>query len=313
MVIMIDTVKLWIDSSTAGNIDLFAVANCLTNVSEHSYEHGFFTSGTLKNCKVNIHATGISIIGSLAKYYFGDNLQTLTRSGVEQAIQNMSDELHLPICKAKLNQIDLATHFITKYPAFYYYSLLGDKKYFKRLQATKDTLYYNTWLKQLVFYDKGLEAQSKNVKKPPIYQNVNLLRYELRHKGRLNKQFNLTEVSGATLYQERFYIDLINRWIKEYMNIQKIKRLTITNIETVKTPNDALEMIFGILLCKSGLNDVDYLISDLKARKTFTDPKYYSRVKSKIKELMNNPEITDNSDLINELDRNVKEIKRYYR
>ncbi len=310
---MYDSINFWIDRYLVDNYNLSTIAACLSGISEHQSDRGYFINGSLNNLKVNIYESGVSIKGSLAKFHLTDNLHTLTRSGTQQAIEHLSDVLSLPMDKAKVTAVDLATHFIMKYPPNNYYSFLGAKKYFNRLQASPDTLYYNTKPKQLIFYDKSLEATAKNVNIPPIYKDANLLRYELRHKGRLNKQFNMPEFTGATLYNERFYIDIINRWVKEYMNIQKIQRFTLQNIENMKKPSDVMDMIFGMLLIKAGQGEIDCIVNDLKAKKAFTDPKYYTRLKNSLKDKMNKPEITEKSDLIKELDQNVKQIKQYYR
>lgn len=313
MVIMYDSISFWIDRYLVDNYNLSTIATCLNGTSEHQSDRGYYISGSLNNLKINGFESGVSVKGSLAKFHLNDNLHTLTRSATQEAIEHLSDGLGLPMEKAKVTSVDLATHFIMKYPPNNYYSFLGDKKYYKRLQASTDTLYYNTTPKQLIFYDKSLEATAKNVNIPPIYKNANLLRYEMRHKGRLNKQFNMPEFTGATLYNDKFYMDIINRWVKEYMNIQKIQRFTIQNIDNMKTPSDVIEMIFGMLLLKSGQNEIDFILTDLKAKRAFTDPKYYSRVKSKLKDIMSKPGITEKSDLIKELDQNVKQIKQYYR
>jgi hypothetical protein len=310
---MYDTVNMWLEWSKVGNVNLSTITNKLNNCVEHGNKEFNSISGSLNNYKVAIFETGISLKGSICKYLNNDNLHTLTRSGMERAIIKMSDELSLPINLAKINQVDLSTHFIMKMPVSEYYQYLGDKRYFKRLQATSDTLYYNTSARQLIFYNKLKEALSKGVIIPEIYKNENLLRYEIRHKGRLNKQFNLPEVTAATLYNEKFYINLIDIWVKEYFNIQKINRLTISNMENIKTVMDAENMIFGLMLNRYGQDEIDNLIQDMKAKQVYQDPKYYSRLKSKLKQLANMPEITEKSELIIELDKEVKNIKQYYR
>lgn len=310
---MYDSISFWIDRHLAGSYNMPSIAACLNEISEHQTQWGYNIGGSLANLRVNVYETGVSVKGSLAKFHLKDNLHTLTRSGTQEAIEHLSDSLGLPLERAKITAIDLATHFIMKYEPLNYYPFLGAKKYYKRLQASTNTLYYNTKPKQLIFYDKSLEATAKNVAIPDIYKGCNLLRYEMRHKGRLNKQFNMPELTGVTLYHERFYIEIINRWVKEYQNIEKIQRLTLSNMDGIKTPSDAIEMIFGMLLLKTGQTEIDFLIDDLKAKKAFPDPKYYSRVKSKIKDIMRKPDITEKSDLVNELDQQIKQIKQYYR
>lgn len=310
---MYDTVYFWIDRFLVDNFDLSTITACLEEISENISDRGVSIRGNLKNLKVGVYEGGVSVKGSLAKFHLGDNLQTLTRSGTQEAIEHLSDVLHLPMSQAKITGLDIATHFPMKYPPCYYYPLLGDKKYYKRLQATADSLYYNTRSKQLVFYDKSLEATAKEVSIPDVFQNTNLLRYEIRFRIRLAQQFNLPEISGETLYKDKFYAELIKRWAKEYMNIQKIKQLSIQNIDMIKTPDDAFKQICGVALLNAGQALIDTFISDLKAKNVFIDPKYYTRLKSKIKEVTNLPEISENSDLITELDQNVKQVRQYCR
>lgn len=310
---MYDTVNMWLEWSKVGNVNLSTITKKLNNCLEHKGGNFNSFTGNLNNYKVGIYETGISLKGSICKYFTNDNLQTLTRSGMERAIEQMSDELSLPVNLARINQVDLATHFIMNRTAPEYYPYLGDKRYFKRLQATNDTLYYNTSARQLIFYNKLKEAKSKGVIIPDVFNNKNLLRYEIRHKGRLGKQFNLPEVTAETLYNEKFYINLIDIWVKEYFNIQKINRLTINNMENIKTPKDAENMIFGLLLNKVGHDEIENLITDLKAKQVYSDPKYYSRLKTKLKQLANMTEITEKSELITELDKEIKSIKQYYR
>ncbi len=310
---MYDSINFWFDRYLVDNFNLSTITTCLTGISEHQSDKGYFVSGSLNNLKVNIYESGVSVKGSLAKFHLTDNLHTLTRSGTHEAIEHLSDNLSLPMDKAKITAVDIATHFIMKYPPNNYYSFLGAKKYFTRLQASTDTLYYNTKPKQLIFYDKVLESTNKKVEIPKIYQNTNLLRYEMRHKGRLNNQFNISEFTGATLYNERFYIDIINRWVKEYININKIQSLTISNMNTIKKPDEAFKAICGIAFQKMGQSEIEAIFNDFKAQKTFTDPKYYSRLKEMLFSAMNKKEISEKSELINELDQNIKQIKHYYR
>ncbi len=310
---MYDTVNMWLGWDKVGSFNVSTITQNLNNIQEHNADGYSSITGSLNNYKVGVYESGLSLKGSICKYFNNDNLHTLSRSGMERAVQKLSDELSLPIKLSTIRQVDLSTHFIMKREPLEYYSFLGTKQYFKRVQATNDTLYYNTNARQLIFYNKIKEAKSKNVEIPQIYKGENLLRYEIRHKGRLNKQFNLPEVTAQTLCDERFYIGLIDTWVKEYLNIEKINKLTFTNMEQIKTVKNAEEMIFGILLNKIGQSEIESLILDLKANNVYSDPKYYSRLKNKLKSLANKPSISERSELIEELTKNIKSIKNYYR
>nr|WP_320118034.1 phage/plasmid replication protein [uncultured Marinifilum sp.] len=310
---MYDTVNMWLGWEQVGNFNLSTITRKLDNQTEHQKEDYTYISGSLRNYRVGLSETGISLKGSLPKYVHGYNLHTLTRSGAERAIQQLSDDLSLPIKKARITQVDLSTHFLMNRPAKDYYSYLGSKPYFKRLQATDETLYYNAKARQLIFYNKLKEATSKGADIPDVFLNENTLRYEIRHKGSLPKQFKLPEVTASTLCEESFYMNLIDIWVNEYKGIQKRNRLSVGNMNDIKTVKDAENMLFGVLLNKVGLDEIENLVSDMKSKKVYSDPKYYSRLKSKLIQLANKPEITERSELITELDNEIGNIKQYYR
>lgn len=183
---MYDTVCFRIECNTMG--DPFIILPYLNNITELRNEWlGYSYKGELDNYKVYVSQTGISLIGSLAKFYLPSNVYTLTREATREAIEKMSDKFHTDISDAKVTRFDVSTVIPTKRSPKDYFSSLGDKPYFERVQATKDTLYYNTQKRQLIFYDKNKEAKSKNVIIPPALEGKNLLRYELRYLNELKR------------------------------------------------------------------------------------------------------------------------------
>ena len=77
---------------------------------------------------------------------------------------------------------------------------------------------------------------------------------------------------------------------------------------TIKTPNDAKEVLFSFLLQNAGVGSIDRYLADLKAKKTFKDPKYYTRIKNLLHKYINAKTKSENSDLINKLDKAVNEV-----
>jgi len=305
---MYDTVNFWIDRAMVGG-DPFAVAQYLSNITERSNEaQGYTATGKVGDYSVLLTASGISLKGSLPKFLLPTNIHTLSRSGASQAIEKLSDTLHLPIKDSKVARIDVSTVLLVKQPPSNYYPFLGNKPRFQRLQATPDTLYYNTGKKQLIFYNKIAEAHAKGVSIPAGFSGENLMRLEARFTKRLPDQFNLPKVTGETLTDERFYTGIVKRWGDEYFSIQKLKANTLMDTSSIKTPNDAKEVLFTSLLQSAGLEMVDNFLSNLKARKTFSDPKYYTRTKNELERLINSKTTAERSDLIKELDDAVSEV-----
>lgn len=311
---MIDTLNMWIDAAAMAGGNPFAIAPYLTDIEEKQGERrGYSIGGKLGDYTIYADQRGVSLKGSLAKYYLPSNVYTLTRATVQQAIEKMSDSLHLNIAAAVVTRADVSTVIPTKRPPVDYYSHLGAKPYYERVQATGNTLYYNTKKRQLVFYDKTKEASAKRATIPPTLADCNLLRYELRFTSRLQKQLKqASPIQAATLYNHDFYYTLIQHWKQEFDTIQKLNRAT-TMIESIKTTGDAARGLFARLLQDGGGQAViDEYIADLKARKVFANRQYYTRLKNDLNKVLQAP-IEQQGDLIEELEKAVADVAKYAR
>lgn len=72
-----------------------------------------------------------------------------------------------------------------------------------------------------------------------------MLRYEQRYMARLPQLLGEAQVTAAMLYDERFYISLLNRWRDAYQAIRKVNEITL-NFQAMKTKRDLQKM--GILV-----------------------------------------------------------------
>ena len=135
----------------------------------------------------------------------------------------MSDSLALSIHRAKVWRIDLAENFILNRPVREYLSLLGDIRHFKRFPYENEGLRYKNGVRQMVFYDKVKEYRDKkqSAQIPEVFQGRKVLRYELRFMRRLKQQFG-SEIKALDLYNENFYIGIVNRWQSAYSSIRKL-------------------------------------------------------------------------------------------
>ncbi len=309
---MYDTINFWLSFDNVGNFDMSRILQSLSDITEHTKEDGqAYHSGNLRNYKVNMSGQGISLKGSLAKYFLPDNFHTLTRSDTARAIEQMSDELHLPIINAKLSRIDFAQNFIVDNKPEAYYPYLGDSQYYKRLMQPK-SIYYVNELRQKVFYDKVAEGKKSRLKLPDVWTGQNVLRYELRLCKRLPNELNMAEVTAKQLYNERFYMAIFDKWQAEYDSINKLHNLNF-NTSTMKSPKDFWKQISLMAINTIGQEKIMQEIEILKAKKTFDKPEYYCRLKNEVRELCKAPDLTASSDLMAELDKKIKASKRYYR
>ena len=311
---MVDTLNLWMDKAVTGTADTFHVAAYLSDVTEKQSERwGYSLTGRVGDYTVTISERGIYLMGSLAKHYLPSNIYTLTRATVKEALQMLSDQLHIDVVAAIIRRLDFSTVIPTKRPPADYFSRLGGKPYFKRLQAVAETLYYNTQKMQLIFYDKTKEAMAKGVEIPPALAGCNLFRYELRFLQRLQQQFKLAEPpTAAILYNQDFYYWLVGAWRAEFQTIQKIKN-TMTMTDQIRTPREVEKVLLSQYMQRDGGQSVvSRVLADLRAKKVFADPKAYTRVKNNLNAILSNPTAASGQDeLIAEIEQAINNIAKY--
>jgi hypothetical protein len=306
---MFDTVNFWIDRAFISGSSFDALPY-LSEITERQNEKGYSCTGKVLDYTVSVYESGISLKGSLAKSFFTDNIQTLTRRTTQEATKQLGDCLHMDIREAKVTRVDVSTIIPTKRPPSDYYPFFGNKPYFTRLQASPYTLYYNNHQRQIVLYDKVKEANTKDMQIPDILNQSSLLRYELRYTKYLNKQLK-NKVTAGLLSNEIFYQSVIMNWYNEFKTIQKLKNQSfmIDNITTVREAETAL---FSHLLQQGGQSVIDEYLNELKAKGTFKDRKYYSRLKADLNNMLVAPR-GKQTDLMQELETAIYNVAKYAR
>jgi hypothetical protein len=292
---------------------------------EHDFNGDRVVSGILGNTlndnyyKITISRQGVNIKnGSLCKYYLGDNFKTLVRADTQRAIEKLADTLHLPIEKATVTRLDIAQNFIVRNPVQVYYNHPGELKYSTRSPITNgagdiEGMYYFKRLGLLLFYNKVKEQRDKGQPIPELYQNRNVLRYEQRYKNNLSKSFNVERVTAAMLFDEAFYINVINLWKENYFNIKKINDISL-NFEAMKGKTDLYNMgVLALVQMQGGeLNFISQINEAQKSgqlsRKQAFDMRQAVTAACKTKD-----GITAKNEAITELDKKIVEAVKFYR
>lgn len=306
---MYDTIHLRLPLDRVGEFYLDSICSRLEKMSEHWYSNeSLVISGYLDgNLRVSISDRNVSIKGSLAKYYFGNNFDTLTLTQTKEAIMKMSDALSLPIEKAKVTRIDFSDNLIMDYKPEAYYNYLGKCSYYTRNPLESNSLYYNGSKKTKLFYDKIAWAKGKKIEIPSELIGKNVLRFEMRYEKGLNKQFNLPEVTAEKLYGNDFYLTLLNKWRQEYLSIVKLGNI-ICNYEVIKTPKDVSKRFELLGMQTYGYERVMKEIENMEFQGVMTNSRSYSRVKNNALNLFADSNQTTTSDLIIELDKKINEL-----
>lgn len=298
----------------AKNTDFLAeTSQYIDNVSEHTFASGGVSlSGYLGNLKVSITDRSIKISeGSLCKYYLGDNFQTMTRGDTKRAIEQMSDALHLPLALADVTRIDIAQNFIMQHPPEHYYLHLGNLNKYSRLEQSH-SVYYQNSKRQLLFYNKVREQKTKRLPIPELYRGKNVLRFEMRYRNKLRSEFGLERVTAADLYDESFYMGIVDKWAGAYKAIKKINILQI-DFSKMRTKRELLLMSLADLVHRSGGELLFCQQIKQAQQQGKLTPKQAHDHREAVKEACNYKPIAHQSELITELDGKISDAVKHYR
>ena len=311
---MFDSINFKLTRIDYNGADFLEEVPCYINdVSEHHYSNGVVITGSLGNLKVSLNEYQIKIKdGSLCKWYLGDNLQTMGRKDTEMAVEKLSDLLHLPISKAQVTRIDVSQNFIMKFPPSVYMQHLGQMRNAARLEEP-NSLYYRKADCGLCFYDKAREQKAKKETLPELYEGRNVLRYEQRYERRIAKHLEVPEVRAAMLYNEAFYIDLLNRWRDDYKSIQKINDVQL-NFEVMRNKKDLNRMgILSLVESVGGENAMIKQITEAQQQGKLNKKQAFD-LRQAVKDActIRNGLVVEN-EAIAELNKKVVEAVRFYR
>lgn len=310
---MYDKLKLW-SSRTRATPDVVKYLDNAKDQIDHATGE-IITFGSLNGLKVSIFTGGISIIGSLSKYLYPNNIYPLDRYSTAEAVEKLSDSLHLKISDAKITGLEFGTQFVMKHKPEVYLKKLGNMPRLQRYHFESGTLYYKPQGKQqqkvFIFYDKKADAAVKGMTLPDGFNDLNLLKYEMRFNQRLAQQFCVPEVTASTLSEKEFYLHMVKRYQESYFSISKQNQLKTNVMSEIKTVSDAFNVLVARLISQSDQMQIMDFLEELKEAKTFEDRKNYSRLKKKIQDIASKAELSVTDELIKELDNEVSNVGAY--
>jgi hypothetical protein len=302
---MCDTLFASIDIRTLNpNIDYLSnLRNAITVKSEgfnYLSNYNYF-NGKHRNFIIEVQGPHVTIKGSLAKYFKGENYSVMTPQEIKLALKRLSKNLGIPVEKFTLTRVDIGEcFFLNEPPKKYIDCLINIDR--AETYPKKGTKYFIRSRQTLAFYDKMKELQKKD---PATYTwlrrlkgNSNLLRYELRFTSKLSTIFKLKKIKVVHLYSSNFLARLAQEWINHYKMINKVKIENIVGISTVKDLERLL--VFQGLKSHGNIEDSIKWI-DATGKSNGWNAMTMSRAKRRAKEILNNHFLVTDSYLINEL------------
>ena len=309
---MYDKLKIWAARSRA-TPDIGKFLDNAKDQIDHATGE-IRTFGSLDGLKVSVFTGGISIIGSLSKYLYSNNIYPLDRHSTAEAVEKLSDNLHLNISDAKITGLEFGTQFVMRNKPEDYIRKLGEMPRLQRYHFEVGTLYYKPRGKQqpkvFVFYDKKADAVAKGMTLPDGLSDANLLKYEMRFNQRLPQQLGVPEVTALTLSDKEFYRQMVRRYQDCYFSISKQNQVKTNIMNEIKTVSDAYDVLVARLINQSDQTLITAYLEELKEAKTFEDRKSYTRLKKKIQDVAAKADL-GSDELVKELDNEIKNVGAY--
>lgn len=315
---MFDTIYFY---SSQSSVDYFECVGSSEDFMQNAQETVSPTTGEIlcyvckiKNFYMKVGRNWIYLSGSLPRILYADNTHVLTQEEVKKSLDVLSNALHIDVGELPVTRIDIAGTFQMDMPVGNYLDCLGNLSRWKRvLTAEDETLYYRQGNKdygrELCFYDKNKEWLKEKPLMPTEIRGANLLRYEARWWGKLHKRFNVPEVKGKHLYDERFYQMLVQEWACLYYLIEKKAVISGSEaLQQVKTVDDAMNYLLAKALHHAPVNIAGEIMQELKANKTFKHAEDYSRFSKKLKQVTDSSGMMHESEFAKELDEKVKAV-----
>jgi len=309
-----DTISFTLNKESAPNTDLMAeISPNLTSITGEGSSYGIHTIyGKLRNLDISITEDKVNIRnGSLSKFFLGNNIIELNRSGTQKAIESLSDILHLPIEKAIVKKFHFGINVMLSHEPALYFNYLGNcGKYSRLLQP--NGINYKATNQEFALYDKIKEMKYHREPIPPLFCNRNMLRLERRYNNGINNHFNKAKIEASLLYNEDFYLQVNQEIQNTYNLIKKIKTFKI-DMNLIKTSRELKNLGIVALIEKEG--GLIQALENLKERqkKGLINKAQAKNIRDTYLTCNNMKLQTIESDLIIELDQKIKEKFKYFR
>lgn len=303
---MYDTINMYyniLDNPAPSVEKLFEHCN---NKSEHYNvkNDSSYAQGDLRNMKVTLNEASISVKGSLCKYFYGNNIDTLNLTNTREALNQISADLSIDIHKASVSRIDFSTNIVTDFTPTIYYPYLGQLSRFERYEQP-NSIYYNQQAKRLLFYDKIEEAKNKGMTIPKQHIGDNLLRYELVLNKGISRYLKYNGLYALDLGSEELFKKLLHLWYSYYQQIQKHSKKLNPMEDKIINPSTFKNEMYNALVRKNP-DEFYKMVAELKAKKKFKHPEYYSRINAEIRKIQKT-QVVDN-ELMDELNKKIEGI-----
>jgi hypothetical protein len=274
-------------------------------------EYWNYKNGSYMHFDISIKKATVVFIGSLPKFWKGNNVESLSLVETKRAIERLSKIFGINFDKALVRRIEFSATMVMDHPYFNYVQILGGRSEYTRWPY-RDTWYYDNYVnpkdttRQIAFYNKEPQAKNEGMEIPEPYKGRYLFRYELRLEKDVHGQIGIG-VNGSDLYNRRFFQQMVQMWHDDFKQVVLINRQPLST-KRITGPKDPLNEIGAWLLREheNGQALVDAYLAQIKAEKRL-DKYGLSKARRYINDCMRNLS-EPKSDLVFEIETKVSEI-----
>jgi hypothetical protein len=302
---MYDTIAIFLPGATVQD-------EVLADVSFHAFAHTdrISSTGYCRNMRVTQKRNGILVKGSIPRYFYGHNIDTLVRDDVKPAFEMLSDALHVHVEGGIVKRVDVAATFQMTHEPAAYLPILENLPRTKRVSHADETVSFINRGKSIVVYDKcrqlfssgssSLNLDRESMKTLFGLLPRNLLRYECQFKN-VGLMFP-DGLRASQLADDRVYAAFVTRWKEEYFSIAKSAN-TGNHPVAINTAKDVL-----LSLASAGLQEMGGLGRGLEliSRTVTLTAMQKTRARKKLRALAVMNENTSDVDLVGDLDSAVE-------
>lgn len=297
---MIDRICFYIERNTTNEAIFRRVSDLMKNKVSGIGEGGrlLYEKGNYNGLSVSLSQYRLSVQVSLTKNHTGSNVYGMRFNDIQDALHSLLSLLRITATEATMTELEFGNAFCMNNEPKEYTRVLADIGYLARFTREKvnTTLYYKqkSKLRELIFYDKLKEMESRKEKLPTGLQN--LLRYEMSlRRGALKKY--LPTRTLADFQDKAVYKRLFGLWKDYFEQIYNNASASATEKKNSKS-NLYLRFIQA--------NNIDINELFKYASENLRGNKNAHRIKKEIQEFCSNQDKTD-SYLLSEMRDRVRE------
>lgn len=314
---MYDAVKLQLKKEDIGDKYKWeAVFQRIYQVCDFKRFDGGF--GYVDGLRVSVTENTVNIKGSLSKYFYGDNIMTLTLAHTKEAIKRLGKELNLPIDKADVMEVEIAENFEVDNPPELYISKMKSLGTSHPNRWESGTTYFPIIKGSMLrLYNKGKESRQRGKHRHkrescplPEGEKKNLLRYEMQFGRTKIRQVFGRRLKACDLYNKQIFWQFIAEWFGAYEDIGKISdRLFDIPFEQIKSTKDMED--WCICIANTVINLPNFIKEQLfknRENPQDIDAQYHKRIQDRMKKALQHFEQQmGQSDLVIELNRKIED------